>query len=184
MTAIDILRNEHALILEAMELLERHARRVAAGAALDAGFARWVLEFLREFADDTHHAKEEGVLFGLLERRGLLPGPGALAGMLAEHEASRAQADRLERDLAAGDAAAFAGTALALAAQLRRHVLREDEDLFRRIAPQLGAADDVAALEAFGRVVHERAGVLTRQRHLAAIERWRAVIGRDGAPGD
>lgn len=177
MTAIAILRNEHAVILEALDLLEHHARQVQAGAALDPGFARWVVQFLREFADDSHHAKEEGVLFGLLEMRGLSRSTGALAGMLADHESTRRQAGCLERALTAADPAAFATAGRSLADQFRRHVLRENDWLFGAAESLLTPADDAAALEAFGQVVHRRDGVLVRQRHLAAIERWRQAFG-------
>lgn len=181
MTAVEILRNEHAIILEALGLLEDHACRLLTGAAPDPAFARWIVEFLREFADDTHHAKEEGVFFGLLERRGFLPDGGALAGARADHAASRVQVDALERAAAAGDPRAFAATALALARALRRHVQREDEELFAKAERLLTPEDDDAALEAFGRVVHERAGVVTRERHLAAIAVWRDAWPAGGA---
>jgi len=177
MTAIEILRNEHAVILQALDLLEHHARAVADGAAPDPEFGRWIGEFLREFADDTHNAKEEGVLFDLLERRGMPGDFGALAGMRADHASSRRQAEDMAGALAAGNAPAFAARALTLAGLLRRHVLRENDDLFVKAEALLTAADDAEALEAYGRVVHDRAGVLTRQRHLAAIERWRRAFG-------
>ena len=177
MTAVAILRNEHTIILEALDLLERQARAVRSGAAIDVEFARWIVEFLREFADDTHHAKEEGVLFGLLRARGLEGAEKAIAGMLAEHDTTRSQAKLIRRAAAAGDATTFADAGLALAGDFRRHVLRENETLFARAEALLTPADDAEALAAFGRVVHERDGVLVRQRHLAAIERWRIAFG-------
>lgn len=176
MTAIDILRNEHAVILEALDLLEHHLRAVGAGAGLDREFARWILQFIAEFADDSHHAKEEGVLFGLLERRGLSRAGGPLAAMLADHERCRAQCAGMRQALERGDDAAFAATGAGLAADLRRHVTRENEQLFDRAEALLTPEEDAAALQAFGRVVREREGVLVRQRHLAAIERWRRAF--------
>jgi hemerythrin-like domain-containing protein len=183
MTAIEILRNEHAVIIEALDLLEHHVGEVGKGSPLDAEFGRWVVQFIREFADDTHHAKEEGVLFDLLARRGLSRDTGPLALMLADHRASRDLTAGMERALADGNAAAFAAAGQRLAELLRRHVLRENEILFSTAERMLTAEDDASALQAFGRVVQDREGVLVRQRHLAAIERWRSAFGAGMPPG-
>jgi hemerythrin-like domain-containing protein len=176
MRAVAILRNDHTVILEALDLLEQHARAVRAGAGIDREFARWILEFLGEFADDTHHAKEEGVLFGLLRRRGVPGAEGAIAGMLAEHEATRRDAEGLRRAVAQRQDEVFAETGIRLADEFRRHVLRENESLFGRAEALLTSADDAEALEAFGQVVHQREAALIRQRHLAAVERWRQAF--------
>jgi hemerythrin-like domain-containing protein len=177
MTAIEILRNEHALILQMLALLEHHLRQVAAGAALDREFARWVVDFSREFADDTHHAKEEGVLFGWLESRGLSRASGPLGAMLVDHQRCRSQAQDMAGALARADVAAFAALAGELAQVLRRHMASEGENLFRLAEQLMTPAEDVAAVQAFGRVVREREGALVRSRHLAAIERWRRSFG-------
>ena len=176
MTAIEILRNEHAVILQMLDLLERHLAQVRAGGALDREFARWVVDFTREFADDTHHAKEEGVLFGLLEAGGWPRGHGELAAMLEDHQRCRAQSQDLHAALARGDVAAFVVTASALAEDQRRHIARESESLFSSAERLMTPEQDRAAVQAFGRVVRERAGVLVRQRHLDALERWRRAI--------
>jgi hemerythrin-like domain-containing protein len=181
MTAIAILRNEHATILEVLDLLERHARAVRAGAAVDREFARWIVQFLQEFADDTHQAKEEGVLFGLLLRRGLTGDDAAIAGMLSEHQTTRRQAEVLRQAAEKGESGGVAEAGMSLADTFRRHVLRENESLFGRAEALLTPADDAEALEAFGRVVHQRDGALVRQRHLAAIERWRGQF-REPSP--
>ena len=176
MTAIEILCNEHQLIVEALNLLERHLRELDAGRPFNPEFARWMIEFLREFADDTHHAKEEGVLFGLLEQRGLTPSTGPLAAMLADHARCRTLAEDMDRALLRGDAVEFAARGRQLAELLRRHVARENETLFGMAAGLLTPDEDAKAVQAFGRVVREREGVLVRQRHLAAMERWRKVL--------
>lgn len=177
MTAIEILRNEHTVILEALELLERHASAVKAGGPLNAEFAGWILQFVREFADGTHHAKEEGVLFKLIAKHAMPSGLSTLAAMLAEHESGRATVRDIALALGRKDAAGFAAAGLRLVDLRRRHALRENETLFSDCEATLTSAEDSAALEAFGRIVHERDGVLMRQRHLAAMKRWRISFG-------
>lgn len=176
MIAVEILRNEHAVILGALDLLERHARDVQSGGALNDEFARWMLQFINEFAEAAHHAKEEGVLFGLLERLAPERMSAAVRRMREEHDAARRQLHAMEFALADGDAA-FAASARLFADRLRRHLLLEGETLFAAAEELMKPADDAAALEAFGNVVHAGDGVRVRQRHLAAIERWRNVFG-------
>ncbi len=173
MTAIEILRNEHAVVLEAVELLEQHTQEIQAGRPVGAEFARWMVAFIREFVDDTHHAKEEGVLFRMLLSHGLAADAAPLAGTWADHRANRELATAMERALDRGDSAAFVAAALALGRLLRRHFAVEDASVFTLAEDLLSQEEDAQAVQAFGRVVQERGGVLVRQRHLAAIERWR-----------
>lgn len=176
MTATEILRNEHAVILEAVALLELHAGDVREGTSLDGDFARWIVQFIREFADGTHYAKEQGVLFGLLAVHGFSVDLEPLAGLLAEHAASRRLCDAMEAALGSRDAQAFALAALQFCGLLRRHIRTEEEVVFSAAERLLTPAEDTKAVQAFGRVVHEHDGVVIRQRHLAAIEHWRGVF--------
>ena len=82
----------------------------------------------------------------------------------------------MDRALLRGDAVEFAARGRQLAELLRRHVARENETLFGMAAGLLTPDEDAKAVQAFGRVVREREGVLVRQRHLAAMERWRKVL--------
>lgn len=177
MIAVEILRNEHGVILEALDLLEQHSRRIVGGAVINREFAQWMLQFMREFAEDTHHAKEEGVLFGVLERLAAERMVTATARMRADHDASRRLTRELEQQLTANDAGSFAATALRMVDGLRRHLLKESDLLFPLADEVMSPDDDAASLEAYGNVVHRREGVLVRQRHLAAIERWRQALG-------
>ncbi|CAG0946282.1 hypothetical protein GPROT2_03662 [Gammaproteobacteria bacterium] len=183
MTAIEILRNEHHVILEAMDLLEHQVHDIRRGDPFDAGFARWAVEFVSEFIDDAHHAKEEGVLFGLLAGHGLAQDRPPLADMLADHRRHRELAADMERSSARGDGLAFAAATLSLVELLRRHVLTENELVFNVAERLLTPADDAEAVRAFGRVVQERDGALVRQRHLAAIECWRRALEGSLPPG-
>lgn len=183
MTAIEILRNEHHVILEAMDLLEHQLHDIRRGDPFDTGFARWAVEFVQEFIDDAHHAKEEGVLFRLLASRGLAPDSAPLADMLADHRSHRELAAEMARALARGDARSFANCTLQLVELLRRHIRIENELVFNVAERLLTAADDVDAVQAFGRVVLERDGAMVRQRHLAAIECWRRALESGKPPG-
>ena len=94
------------------------------------------VEFFQLFADACHHAKEEDLLFPVLESRGVPNEGGPIGVMLHEHRLGRqyvgAMAAALER-LGAGDATARSD--LVRAAHdyldlLRQHISKEDNVLF------------------------------------------------------
>src|SRR6266545_2535017 len=67
-TPTQTLREEHRVILVALDLLERGSGRLAAGAALPDGWWPGIIAWLRAFADVNHHAKEERYLFPALAK--------------------------------------------------------------------------------------------------------------------
>jgi hemerythrin-like domain-containing protein len=179
MRATDILRHEHESILEVLDLLEAHAGQIRAGEALNREFADWSLGFLRQFADQQHHGKEERVLFPALERRGIPREAGPIAIMLAEHDQGRAAIRRMAEAGARSEALAYALAAADYAALLRQHIAKENQVLFAMADQMLSAEDDANALQAFGRVVHETGGVLVRERYLPGIDRWSQFFDQD-----
>lgn len=177
MRPTDILRNEHETILAVLELLDAHAGRVRGGGAFNAEFADWSIGFLRQFADEQHHGKEERVLFPALEQRGMPRQAGPIAVMLAEHEQGRATIRRMADAVARRDGEGYAASAGEYTALLRQHIAKENQVLFVMADQMLSGDDDANALQAFGRVVHETGGVLVRERYLPAVDRWRRAFG-------
>src|SRR5262245_60786760 len=89
MKATDILMDEHRVIEQVLNCLEKLADRCEAGETLDNTSASEALPFFRNFADRCHHGKEEGHLFPLLEARGFSRQGGPTGVMLHEHEEGR-----------------------------------------------------------------------------------------------
>jgi hemerythrin-like domain-containing protein len=157
-SAIAILAAEHAAIQRAVGVLgplcEHAAPRAAAQHAPPAG---QVQEFLREFAERCHNAKEEELLFPALVRRGISSDRGLLAAQLAGRRQGRQLMDAMTLAQAAwatGKAAAggrFSAAATAYHALLEQHVAAEQDVVFA-VADQV--LDDVAQdalTHAFGR---------------------------------
>jgi hemerythrin-like domain-containing protein len=157
-SATAILAAEHAAIQRAVGVLGRLCEQAAAGAADDhAHSAGQVLEFLREFAQRCHNAKEEELLFPALVRRGIPSNRGLLAAQLAGRRQGRQLMDAMtwaQAAWAAGKAGAgsrFSAAATAYHALLEQHVAAEHDVVFA-VAEQ--ALDDVAQdalTHAFGR---------------------------------
>lgn len=126
MKAIQILLDEHALILRALETLETAAARLERGEAPGEGWWQQLGAWFATFADRIHHAKEEAGLFPAMLRAGV-PGEGGPIGvMLAEHEEGR----RLLAAMADPDPGRRAAIARQYAALLRAHIDKENSVLF------------------------------------------------------
>ena len=130
------LVNEHRLILRMIALLEANAARTAVG-----GYSNWQfyldgVDFIRNYADRFHHAKEEDVLFEALIKNGMPREHSPVAAMLLEHEQGRAHVRALEsatleaRAGSPGREEAIAEHALAYAGLLREHIAKEDDILY------------------------------------------------------
>jgi hemerythrin-like domain-containing protein len=86
---VELMMQEHELIVEVLASLQAMAEKLAAGASVPrqdvADFGR----FFRDFADKCHHGKEEDRLFVKMVEAGFPQDSGPLAVMLAEHDAGR-----------------------------------------------------------------------------------------------
>lgn len=84
------LRNEHEAILFVLKIMDRMIETNAA--VNNAGYCRELVYFLRIFADQCHHGKEENILFKALENSGVPNEGGPIGVMLAEHAEGRGYA--------------------------------------------------------------------------------------------
>jgi hemerythrin-like domain-containing protein len=131
-----VLRDEHKTILRVLDVLEKITAKSDSGGGLDIGSSRRCVEFFRLFADACHHAKEEDLLFPVLEQRGIPREGGPIGVMLYEHtvgrELTRKMGEAVEA-LDAGDASgeeAFRAAARQYLELLRNHIFKEDNILF------------------------------------------------------
>jgi hemerythrin-like domain-containing protein len=130
------LVSEHKLILRMLDVLERVARATADGEYSDFRFYREAVDFIRQYADRFHHAKEEDVLFQALVKNGMPAANSPIAAMLLEHDQGRALVKAMEgaaRAAAAGaadQARVVVDNALQYVALLRDHIEKEDGILY------------------------------------------------------
>jgi hemerythrin-like domain-containing protein len=66
---VDILVNEHKLILQAVDLLRKENEKIQTSKTVNANFITKATDFFRTFADRFHHGKEEGILFRDLSQK-------------------------------------------------------------------------------------------------------------------
>lgn len=79
-TPIHELTAEHRVIEKAAALMEKMADELAAGSGVDGSDLQDLVQFLRVYADELHHGKEEAILFPATPTRtALIPTPVSLA---------------------------------------------------------------------------------------------------------
>ena len=140
-----VIMDEHQLILRMIALVERNTALLEQGAFRDWQFFLDAVDFIRNYADRFHHAKEEDVLFVALVDNGMPAKQSPIEAMQIEHEQGRAHVRALElaaRQALAGDdgkAGAIIAHARGYARLLRGHIDKEDHILYplaERVLPQ------------------------------------------------
>lgn len=90
MIGIQILVEEHENIFNFTNIVEKKMVEIMDGAAVDTAYFRKCIRFIREYADEHHHRKEEGILFEtMVEELGNLAEILIRNGMMVEHDQAR-----------------------------------------------------------------------------------------------
>jgi hemerythrin-like domain-containing protein len=142
-----VMVEEHRLILRMIALVEHNARLVEEGRFEDWDFFLDAVDFIRNYADRFHHAKEEDVLFKELVKNGMPADNSPVAAMLMAHDEGRAFVKEMEaatleiksgNDLA-GNAAKIVKNGAGYTALLTDHIDKEDNILYplaERVLPE------------------------------------------------
>ena len=131
-----VLKNEHRIIERVLGVLERLVIRSERGDGFEVEALKQCVTFFRLFADACHHAKEEDLLFPVLERCGIPRDGGPIGVMLHEHTQAREFTRRMGEALSAFEAGDEDGrTGFRAAARdyldlLPNHIHKEDNILY------------------------------------------------------
>jgi hemerythrin-like domain-containing protein len=158
--------DEHRVIEQVLNCLEKLADRCEAGEKLDGTSALEALEFFRNFADRCHHGKEEGHLFPLLEARGFGRQGGPTGVMLHEHEEGRRLVAAMARTVERDTPREFVRHARAYVGLLREHIRKEDQCLFPMAAGILSGTDAESLARRFEHVENAEMGEGTHEQYL------------------
>jgi hemerythrin-like domain-containing protein len=137
MQPIGPLMIEHRLIERMIALLGRAADSAEEKGDLDGSFVAAAVDFIRAYADRTHHGKEEDILFKDLAARGMMnEDERVMLELIDEHRKARRIVGQLvaaEERRARGDADALGEVVRALrdlVALYPSHILKEDRRFF------------------------------------------------------
>jgi hemerythrin-like domain-containing protein len=140
-----VMVDEHQLILRMIALVEQNTALLEQGRFRNWQFYLDAVDFIRNYADRFHHAKEEDVLFVELIANGMPEKQSPIEAMHIEHDQGRAHVRAMEAaahkalDGETGQGAIIAEHAKGYAALLRGHIDKEDNILYplaERILPE------------------------------------------------
>ncbi|MCK5353327.1 hemerythrin domain-containing protein [bacterium] len=141
----NVMVQEHKLILRMVALAEKNSALVEQEKFNDWQFFLDAVDFIRNYADRFHHAKEEDTLFTALLDNGMPEENSPVAAMHLAHDEGRAFVRGMEEAATkalAGESdqeAAIVDNAQGYAALLREHINTEDNILYplaERILPE------------------------------------------------
>lgn len=166
---------EHRLIERMLKVVEGVVADIEATQKVDPVFIDTAVDFIRFYADRTHHGKEEDILFRDLQRKALSPEDRRVMDeLLAEHVHGR---DTTRALVAAntryrnGDPAALAEIAAHLKTLTEfypRHIAKEDKVFFPASRAYFTAAEDQAMLAEFWEFDRQ----MIHEKYAAMVERF------------
>jgi len=165
---------EHRLIERMISLIREVLTDIRTTGKVDPLFVDTAVDFIRTYADRTHHGKEEDILFRDLDRRELKAADRRIMDELIEEHAfgrktTGALADANERyrngdDKALSDISASLQT---LVDFYPVHIQKEDKVFFPAARAYFTEEEDQAMLEEFHefdrRMIHEKYGAVVEE---------------------
>jgi len=179
----ELLVAEHDIIERMLNVLNEAADRLQRGDAVAAELFVKAADFIQNFADRCHHAKEEDILFKLMGERGIPTQGGPIAVMLIEHNQGRGYrkglADAAER-LKNGDASAEQAVienARNYSALLSQHIQKENNILYPMANQILSEQDQQNLQREFERVENDVIGKGVHEKYHHLVEELEKQMG-------
>jgi hemerythrin-like domain-containing protein len=158
---------EHRLIEGMIAVIRRKLEQAAQTRSIDPLFVDAAVDFIRVYADRTHHGKEEDIMFRHLRQKNMTDNHQRLMNELTEEHAfgrettkALVQANTRYRN---GDASALAevtGSLRVLAGFYPKHIKKEDAVFFPAALTYVTEEEDQAMLAEFWefdrKMIHEK----------------------------
>lgn len=170
--ATKALTEEHEGIRRVLSLIRKAQEKFEEGQAIPDNFLPEVLDFIKTFADTCHHGKEEGVLFPLLEERGMPKEEGPIGMMLMEHDLGRSFVKEAADALQKGETKKALDNLSQYADLLWEHIDKENNILYPMGNEVLSPKDQDYLKKEFNKVESEKIGPGRHEAYHSMIEKW------------
>jgi len=125
-----VLSEEHQNILKVIDGVLKECNEIEKGKDLDKGFFTQVIDFIKNYADGYHHAKEEDILFKAMLDNAENLHCNPIPVMLHEHDEGRRHIKNLEKSIASSEKEQILSSARGYCFLLRDHIYKEDNVLY------------------------------------------------------
>lgn len=181
MSLTEELKLEHQAVITILEILRQVSVKINSDEPVDIQHLEQLLKILKEFVDQSHHGKEEKILFTGLEKAGFPKEGGPVGVMLIEHDNGRSYIQGMRNAVAlvkAGDEDAlknFVANALSYSSLMVDHIYKEDNILYPMADMHLPAEVKEAMLNDFKRIETETIGLNNTGFYLKQIENLKSI---------
>lgn len=179
MRPIGPLMVEHRLIERMISLLKVELKQISRGQEPDIEFLTTAVDFLRVYADKTHHGKEEGILFRELKKRELFEEHMKnLKALTGEHVHAREIVFRLDKakDSYSQGNKESADDILSCLSELAtlypEHIYKEDKRFFYPILDYFTRQEQDAMLDEF----REFDSRMAQEKDRSIHEKYRSIV--------
>ncbi|MAG07236.1 cation-binding protein [Candidatus Pacearchaeota archaeon] len=152
MRATKILSEEHQNILKVLDVLERECGGLESGKELDKVFVGKAIDFIKNYADRFHHAKEEDILFKEFGKKSDEAHCNPVEQMLYEHDLGREFVKGMGDGLESSDKEKVIASLRGYVQLLREHIFKEENILYPMIDGILGEDIQKEMLREFDKV--------------------------------
>ena len=165
-----ILAEEHQNILKVIDVLSDECNNLSAGKKINKDFLTKAIDFIRNYADKFHHAKEEDILFKefckVAEREEVHCNP--VEQMLVEHDMGRRFIKEIEEGLNEEDKQKVISGIKGYTSLLQEHIFKEDNILYPMADEVLNKEIEQEMLKKFEQVNKEK--IKDREKYLAFVK--------------
>ena len=169
----EMLSNEHNIILKVVDALEHEIGEIR-NKDIDTTFFKKVIDFIRNYADKFHHAKEEDILFKefskCAEEGGVHCNP--VEQMLFEHDVGRKYVKMMEAGLNDRNKSKLIEGANGYIELIREHIFKEDNILYPMADEALNKEVKKTMLEKFKKIRS------TRKKEAEGFEKFAKEVAK------
>ncbi len=125
-----ILSEEHQTILKVIDAALKECTEIENGKALKLEFFQKTIDFIKNYADKFHHAKEEDILFKTMLENAENLHCNPIPVMLHEHDEGREFVKGMEKGISENNTEALIEQTRGYCILLQNHIYKEDNVLY------------------------------------------------------
>lgn len=171
------LREEHESILYVLQILDKMLESDNRDTENLLRYYGEVVYFLKIFADQCHHGKEENYLFNALVNKGITNEGGPVGVMLQEHAQGRDYIAQMNRSFDEKNIAGFNNAAALYRDLLRQHIEKENKVLFMMADKVINEEEQNHLFEQFEQHEEDVIGHGVHEKLHAMIGAWAEDFG-------
>lgn len=162
-----ILSDEHKHILKVINALIKECDALESGKELDKDFFKKAIDFIRNYADKFHHAKEEDILFVELNKDEVGMHCNPTQQMLYEHKLGRDFVNGIVEGIEKNDKNKVIKNSRDYSQLLQDHIYKEDNILYPMADEALNQEVQKSILDKFKKAEKEKFTEGVKEKYIA-----------------